>query len=332
MPEIELKKIQPNRFNPRTEFSKIGLDQLVDSIRQFGVLEPVVLRPIKEGRYEIVVGERRYRAAQQVGIDKIPATVHDYSDDEVLELNLVENIQREDLSAIEKGKVCKELLEKFPEKYPSEGAVAKRIGIGQSSVSEWIEAMGMPIGIQRLVAPQTERKAVPKGKIDYDTAVRIARKVKDPDRAVEIAKTIATRRVPRRVALDIAKKAVLEPRKSVATIFKETVDDVLAVLPFSAKHASDILEGTKVQTSRKSIDPKIRPGAIVRGQITHFADLKIVDVQRKKLGEFNDEDAKKEGGYTLKEFKEVWKKLHGEWNPDGAVYTIIFKVEKAMHD
>ncbi len=73
MPDIELKKIQPNRLTPRLEFSKAGLDELSDSIRQVGILEPIIVRPSSNESYEIVIGERRYRAAQQVGLDKIPA-------------------------------------------------------------------------------------------------------------------------------------------------------------------------------------------------------------------------------------------------------------------
>ena len=80
--EIELKKIQPNKLNPRLKFSKSGLDDLAASIRQYGILEPILVRPVN-GHFEVVVGERRYRAAQQAGLDAVPAIVRDYSDDEV---------------------------------------------------------------------------------------------------------------------------------------------------------------------------------------------------------------------------------------------------------
>ena len=91
VPDIELKKIQPNRLNPRLEFTKAGLDELTDSIKQVGLLEPIIVRPIGD-MYEVVVGERRYRAAQQAGLDKVPVIIRDYTDDQIMGLNLIENI------------------------------------------------------------------------------------------------------------------------------------------------------------------------------------------------------------------------------------------------
>ena len=115
MPDLELKRIQPNKLNPRLRFSKSGLDDLAASIKQYGILEPIIVRPVNS-HYEVVVGERRYRAAQQAGLDEVPVIVREYSDDEVMEINLVENVQREDLSAVEKAKLCQELRERYPDK------------------------------------------------------------------------------------------------------------------------------------------------------------------------------------------------------------------------
>src|SRR2546428_6338351 len=120
---ISLKKVKPNRLNPRSEFRKEALDQLSDSVQLFGLLQPIVVRP-SNATFEVVVGERRYRAALQAGLDEIRAVIREYSDEEVLELNLVENLHREDLTAIERGKTCIELLRKFAKKYPSVPALA----------------------------------------------------------------------------------------------------------------------------------------------------------------------------------------------------------------
>ena len=133
MPEIELKKIQPNRLNPRLEFTKAGLDELADSIKQVGLLEPIIVRP-RGNEYEVVVGERRYRAAQQAGLDKVSVVIRDYSDDEVMELNLIENVQREDLTVVERARVCKQLRDKFPQKYPTWGAIASKIGVSFETI------------------------------------------------------------------------------------------------------------------------------------------------------------------------------------------------------
>jgi len=330
MPDVELKKIQPNRLNPRLEFSKAGLDELSDSIRQVGLLEPIIVRPRDANTYEVVVGERRYRAAQQAGVNMVPVIIRDCSDAEVMELNLIENIQREDLSAVEKGKICKLLLSKFPDKFPTQRSLATKLGVDRSAVTLWLETTRLPNEIQDLIAPQTRRRLVPQGKIDYRTATEISRRINQPDKAVEVVKQIAERPVSQRQAREIAKAAIKEPEKPVKQIFQEVVEEAPVFLPFSKTHADVIVKGIKTQTSRKTKGPRLQPGVIVRAQVTHFADLQIADVYRKKLGDFDDEDAKREGGYTLEEFKEVWKELHGEWNPNESVYVMRFKLVRQV--
>ena len=329
MPDIELKKIQPNRLNPRLEFSKAGLDELADSIKQVGLLEPIIVRP-KDGQYEVVVGERRYRAAQQAGLDTVPVIIREYTDGEVMELNLVENIQREDLSAVEKGKICKQLLERFPEEYPNQSTLAKRLGYAQTRVANWLDTIGMPIEVQRRIAPETARRAVPKGKIDYDTALRISRQIKEPKRFVEVIEHIAESRIPRRIATQVTRQIAREPEKPVEQVFREVVVDAPIFLPFSKTHTDAILKQIKTQTSRKTKDPRLQAGVTVRAQVTHFADLEVTDVKRKKLGDFDDEDARQEGGYTLDEFKQVWRRLHGDWNPNESVYVIKFCLKRVI--
>jgi len=332
MPKIKLKKIQPNRLNPRSEFSKAGLDELADSIKQVGLLEPIIVRPRPNDTYEVVVGERRYRAAQQAGLDAIPATVRDYTDDEVMELNLVENVQREDLSAVEKGKLCKDLLEKFPDKYPSQTELAKRLAQDQKTIGSWLQLTRMPVEVQQKIAPETSRRAVPKGKIDYDTVVRISRQIKEPKKFAEVIGHIAQKRIPRRIATQVTRQIVKEPDKSVEQVFREVVEEAPIFLPFSKVHADAISKSIKTQTSRKTKDPRLQRGRIIRAQITHFADLEVTEVCRKRLGDFDDEDARQEGGYTLDEFKEVWKRLHGEWNPNESVYIIRFRLARVVDE
>jgi ParB family chromosome partitioning protein len=326
MPDIELKNLQPNRLNPRLEFSKSGLDELADSIKQVGILEPIIVRP-KDGHYEVVSGERRYRAAQQAGLDKVPVTVRDYTDDEVLQLNLIENIQREDLSAIEKAKVCKQLIEKFANKFPSQEKIGERIGVTRSAIAEWMSTLKLPEEIQRQVAPRTIQQKMPKGKISYKTATNIARVIKEPTKQIEIAEKLAQGHIPTRAAQVVIKEFAKKPDKPIEQVFREVVTDAPIFLPFSKPHADAILRQIKTQTSRKTKDPRLQPGVIVRAQITHFADLEIADVHRKKLGDFDDEDARQEGGYTLDEFKNIWKRLHGDWNPNETVYVIKFRLQ-----
>jgi len=327
MPDVELKKIQPNRLNPRLEFSKAGLDELADSIKQVGVLEPIIVRPAGDV-YEVVVGERRYRAAQQAGLAKMPVTIGNYSDDEVLELNLIENVQRENLSAVEKAKVCKQLIDRFPDKYPTWAKLSEKIGVHKDTTLGWARTLDLPESVQTLIAPR-EIERVPPGKIDYQTALRIANTVKEPEKQVEIAEKFAEEHISWRAGRQVLREIAKKPEQPVEQIIRQTIEEAPVFLPFSKAHADAILDEIKTQTSRKAKDTRLQPGVIVRAQITHFADLEVTDVYRKKLGDFDDEDARREGGYTLDEFKEVWQALHGKWNPNEAVYVIRFRVARA---
>jgi len=326
--EVELKKIRPNRLNPRGEFRKEALDELADSIEQTGVLQPLIVRPTKDG-YEVVVGERRYRAAQQAKLGKVPAIVREYTDDQVIELNLIENIQREDLTAVEKGNCAKQLIEKYPEKYPSIGAVASAIGMTASTVEKWLMLVdAMAPSLQRLVAPETVSRSVPEGKIDWRTAAELVSKVKEKPKQVEIAKALVQKRIRGTAARKIIQEVAKSPQKTVEHAVKKIIE-AHPQLPFLPEHAQLIRKGIKIQTSRKGLDPKIRIGAKVEAY-TKFAELRVEGISRKRLGDFTEEDAKREGGYSLEEFKKVWRRLHGKWNPKEYVNVIAFKVEKVV--
>jgi ParB/RepB/Spo0J family partition protein len=297
-----------------------------------GILEPIIVRPTDNDLYEVVVGERRYRAAQQAGLNVIPVVVKTYTDEEVIELNVIENIHREDLSHIEKGNCAIELLRKFPNKFSTKEQLANILGVSNQAVHAWIQAAQLvPKPIQTMIAPADPTSGrIPKGKISGDMAVTIARQVKDEGRQVELAQELTRRGIPKPQARKVISEVARQPKKSVQEIFQRTVEEAPVLLPFSKKHADDILIGHKTQTSRKGIYPNIKSGRIVRAAITHFADLEILDVNRKKLGDFDENDAQREGGYTLEQFKDVWKKLHGAWNPNEIVSVIRFRLVRAI--
>jgi len=324
---VELRNIQPNRLNPRLDISIERLNELAESIRNVGLVQPLIVRPVGD-HYEVVVGERRYRACQQTGLEKVPVVIKDYSDDQVVELNLIENVQREDLSAVEKGKSCKLLMEEYPDKYPSVKELGEKLGVSSTSIEAWLQLVSAPSEIQRMVAP-AKKIGVPRvrGKIDYDTAVKITRRIKEPERQIEVAREIAKRPIYRRTAREVITRVAKEPEKPVEEVIREVVEAPYE-MPFRLSHMKPILEGVKTQTSRKAIpDPKVKAGAIIHASVwePHFVDLRIASIERKRLGEFNEEDAKREGGYTLEEFKEVWKSIHGGWNENETVYVIHFE-------
>jgi ParB family chromosome partitioning protein len=328
--EIELRKIRPNRLNPRLEINIERLNELAASIREVGLLEPIIVRPVN-GEYEVVVGERRYRASQQVGLDKVPAIIREYSDAEVVQLNLIENVQREELNAIEKGKVCKYLLENCPEKYPTQNAVAQKIGVSSNAVSLWMRTVDIiPEKAQKYVAPSTISGQVPEGKIDYQTAVEVGRAVEEPEKRIALIQKLAEKRLPVKERAWVLKKVALEPEKPIEEVIEE-VKEAPFELYFAAEDKNALLNGTKTQMSTISTpDAKIKAGATVYATILepHLADLRVTSIERKKLRYFDEEDAKREGGLTLAEFKKRWKKRYGEWDEDQLVYIIHFeKVE-----
>jgi ParB family chromosome partitioning protein len=328
--EIELKRIHPSKLNPRLEVDISRLNELAASIREVGLLQPIVLRPVDE-EYEVVLGERRYRASQQAGLEKIPAIVRDYTDDEVVQLNLVENIQREELSAIEKGKVCKYLLKNCADKYPSQLSIAKKIGVSADAVSLWLRTVEVvPKEAQQYIAPSMISGQVPEGKIDYSTAVKIGRSVEEPQRQVEVIKKLAEKKLPGKDRAQIIEKVARQPEKTVEQVIKE-VEQAPYEMQFEAIDKIPLLKGTKTQTScTSSPDPKIKAGAVVRAAIwePHVADLRITSIERKRLKYFDEEDARREGDYTLEQFKRIWKKTHEEWDENQLVYVIHFEKSK----
>lgn len=324
MPDVPLKRIRPNRLNPRLRFSKSGLDDLAASIVNFGILEPLLVRPVNS-HYEVVVGERRYRAAQQAGLDEVPVIVRKYSDDEVMEINLVENVQREDLSAVEKAKLCRELRDRYPEKYMTWEVIAQRIGVETDTIRAWVRTLNLPEEVQERIGAR-EAKRVPEGKIDYRTALDIAEKIKDPERQVEVATQLSEERVPREVARDVIRRAATESPVPIADIVQDAQREPRARLGFLLRQYESVLDGSMTQTIRRRVDPRIEPGALVRADVVQFATLEVTDLVRKRLGDVDEEDARQEGGYTLEQFRQLWRQTYGSWNPDDLVTLVRFKV------
>ena len=325
--EIELDKIRPSRLNPRLEVNIERLNELAESIKEVGLLEPIIVRPV-DSEFEVVVGERRYRASQQAGLKRIPAIVREYSDDEVVQLNLIENIQREELNAVEKGKVCKYLLDECPEKYPSRTAIAEKIGVSTDAVSLWLKTFEVvPEEVQKLVAPSTVSGDIPEGKIDYLTAVKASRVIKEPERQVEVIRKLAEKRLPMKERAQVIEKAALEPKRPLEEVIEEVVE-APSDLQFLSDDKQKILQGKKTQTSRTTIpDPKMKIGATVHAVIQEprFADLRIVSIERKRLRYFNEDDAKNEGYDMLEEFKQKWREVYEEWDESQLVYIIHFE-------
>jgi len=143
--EIEVARVRANPFQPRSEFDKKGLDELKQSILENGVIQPITVRKTEEG-FELIAGERRLRAVQELGFDRIPAFVMDVdSEDKMLELALVENIQREDLNPIELARAYQRLQKEYGLTHE---AVAQKVGKDRATVTNFIRLLKLPKKIQ----------------------------------------------------------------------------------------------------------------------------------------------------------------------------------------
>jgi ParB family chromosome partitioning protein len=142
--EIELEKIQPNPLQPRKQFDPTALQELADSIKQHGVIQPILLRK-KGEKYEIVAGERRYQAACQAGLTSIPAVVREISDEDVLKIALIENLQREDLNPIETARGYQRLIE---ENELRQQDLAKILSRSRSSIANALRLLDLPVKVQ----------------------------------------------------------------------------------------------------------------------------------------------------------------------------------------
>ncbi len=140
--EVELSRIVENPFQPRTEFDSAAIDELAASIRNHGVLQPVVVRATAEGSYQLIAGERRLRASRKLGLEAIPALIRDgVSDHEMLELALVENVQRQSLNPIEKAVAFKDMLDALG---LSQEQVADKVGLRRSTVANHLRLLSLP--------------------------------------------------------------------------------------------------------------------------------------------------------------------------------------------
>jgi ParB family chromosome partitioning protein len=143
--EIEISKINPNPNQPRTDFDDEALEELTASIRANGIISPITLRKISDDNYQIIAGERRYRASKLAGLDKIPAYIRDVDDGQVMEMALIENIQREDLNAIEIALSYNSLVATLN---ITQEALAERVGKKRATITNYLRLLKLPAEIQ----------------------------------------------------------------------------------------------------------------------------------------------------------------------------------------
>src|SRR5215213_4478799 len=145
--EVDLDSIVPGPMQPRTHFDEASLESLADSIRTHGIVQPLLVRR-RDGGYELIAGERRWRAAKLAGISRVPVVVKEVPDDNLLEIALIENIQRENLNPIEEAQAYKKLIEAVG---LTQEALASRVGRDRSYITNYLRLLRLPEDLQQLV-------------------------------------------------------------------------------------------------------------------------------------------------------------------------------------
>jgi ParB family chromosome partitioning protein len=195
---IDIDRIIPNRYQPRKTISEDALKELADSIREKGVIQPVIVSELGDGRYELVAGERRWRASKLAGLLEIPAIVRDYSEEERIEIALIENIQREDLNAMEVAMAYKEIMERIG---LTQEQLSQKIGKNRSTVTNTLRLLKLPEYVRDRVmnSELTEGHA------------RAILSIEDIDGQLDLAKLIIEKGLSVREAEEIARNG--QPKK-----------------------------------------------------------------------------------------------------------------------
>lgn len=195
--KLQLNDIEPNKDQPRKTFDEKALAELADSIAQHGVIQPLLVRPLPDGSYQLVAGERRWRAARRAGLSEVPVVIREMSDSEMMELALIENLQREDLNPIEEAEGLQQLIETYG---LTQETAAARVGRSRPAVANALRLLSLPSPILAFTRD---------GKISAGHA-RALLSLGDADKMIEIAERIMQKEISVREVERLAKAAAKE--------------------------------------------------------------------------------------------------------------------------
>lgn len=199
---LRLDELEPNRAQPRRDFDEQSLAELAESIRRHGVLQPLLVRPIFGGGYQIVAGERRWRAARIAGVQEVPAVVREMDDREVMQLALIENLQREDLNPLEEAQGFQSLIATYG---MTQEEAAKTVGKSRPAVANALRLLNLPPEIRKMVASGTLSAGQARTLLSFPT----------PERMLEAAKAAAAGASVRELER-MAQRANAKPRAKTA--------------------------------------------------------------------------------------------------------------------
>lgn len=236
---VKISLVEPNREQPRKFFDEEGITELADSIRQYGVIQPLIVQN-KGSYYEIVAGERRWRAAREAGLKEIPVIIRDLSDQEKMEISLIENIQREDLNPIEEAKAYKRLLDEF---HLKQDEVAKRVSKSRTAVTNSMRLLKLCEEVQQMVID---------GQLSNGHA-RCLITIEDPETQTGLARQIAEKNLSVRETEKLVKKQQNQQKNPKQKI-KQEQDETLTVVYDQIAEQMKRIFGTKVSIHQKNRD------------------------------------------------------------------------------
>lgn len=172
--KISVNDLEPSQYQPRKDFNPEALDALVKSIKEKGVLQPLIVRPRDSGKYEIIAGERRWRASKLAGIAEVPVIEKDLNNQEILEVALVENLLRENLSAIEEAEGFNRLITEFSHTHE---AVSEIVGKSRSYITNALRLLSLPASIQEMIKNNTLSAGHARALVGLDNSEEIAQKI-----------------------------------------------------------------------------------------------------------------------------------------------------------
>lgn len=171
---LAIEQIKPNPKQPRIDFDQGALQELADSIRKKGVIQPLVVRAMPDGHYQIVAGERRWRASQLAQLHRVPVVIRDFSDDEVLEIAIIENIQRADLNAVEEALGFRQLMDRFGH---TQERLAESLSKSRSHIANTLRLLNLPSPVQGMIRDGKLTAGHARALIGAPDAVQLAEKV-----------------------------------------------------------------------------------------------------------------------------------------------------------
>lgn len=225
--ELNLSELRPNPYQPRKIFDEDALNELADSIREHGVFQPIIVKKSIKG-YDIIAGERRFRASKMAGLEKIPAIIRDFTDEQMMEIALLENLQRENLSVIEEALAYKSMIEHLG---LTQDQLSKRVGKSRSHITNILGLLRLPGEVQQMVSDGriTMGHARALSKLESrDEIIRLANKIVDENLVVRDVEAITgTNDVAKKVKINRAKSE--NPYKYVEDLLRDKFDSKVNV-------------------------------------------------------------------------------------------------------